>query len=85
MSDMLREAQENASAAHAEEIARKLAKGSLVSGEVAMSALRGFLSTLPTNPSPTILLDGFPRDIEQAQSFENQVRYSQNVLVRSPS
>ncbi|KAL8761354.1 MAG: hypothetical protein Q9184_002519 [Pyrenodesmia sp. 2 TL-2023] len=79
MSDLLREAERNASAAYAEEIARNLAKGTLVSGEVAMAALGEFLSTLPTNPSPTILLDGFPRDIEQAQSFENQVRYSQNL------
>ncbi|KAL8926842.1 MAG: hypothetical protein Q9208_002651 [Pyrenodesmia sp. 3 TL-2023] len=73
MSDLLRDAKEDASSPHAEEIARCLSTGALVSGHIATSVLEGFIHTLLPDSSQIILLDGFPRDIEQAQTFEKQV------------
>ncbi len=75
MSDLLREAKETASSPHAEEIARKLPTGNLVGGEVAISILGDFLRTFTPDSAPTILLDGLPRNIEQAQAFEKNVRF----------
>ncbi|KAI4172294.1 MAG: hypothetical protein LQ346_008627, partial [Caloplaca aetnensis] len=76
MSDLLHEAKKNASAPHAEEIARKLPTGTLVGGEVAISILGDFLRTFTPDSAPTILLDGFPRNIEQAQAFEKNLGFA---------
>lgn len=73
MSDLLREEAQEVGSINAPEIDRKLPTGALVSGDLATAVLKKFLGGLSPYTSQTILLDGFPRDIDQAQKFEEKV------------
>ncbi|KAL8713102.1 MAG: hypothetical protein Q9225_006822 [Loekoesia sp. 1 TL-2023] len=73
MSDLLREEAQKPGSVNAPEIDRKLPTGTLVSGDLATAVLKKFLSGLSPDTSQTILLDGFPRNLGQAQKFEEKI------------
>ena len=73
MSDLLRKEAANTASAWAEEIQSKLPKGELVSSGACMAALRSFLDSWAHEASQIILLDGFPRNMDQALQYQRQV------------
>ena len=73
MSDLLRREAQRPTSPFAEEINSKLPKGILVSSDAAVAALRSYLKGLSNDKSRRILLDGFPRNLDQAQRFRQEV------------
>lgn len=52
------------------EISQKLPTGTLVSSDACIAILKDFLGGLPQCDERIILLDGFPRNIDQARKFD---------------
>ncbi|KAL8644517.1 MAG: hypothetical protein Q9210_007215 [Variospora velana] len=73
MSDLLRWEKKRPLSPWAQEIKSKLPSGTLVSSDACIFALKYFLSGLPNDPSRKIILDGFPRNLDQARKFEQQM------------
>ncbi|KAG7008519.1 hypothetical protein G7Y79_00005g016600 [Physcia stellaris] len=73
MSDLLRREAQRPTSPFAEEINSKLPKGILVSSDAAIAALRSYLEVLSDDKSRRILLDGFPRNLDQAQKFRQEI------------
>ncbi|KAL8965974.1 MAG: hypothetical protein Q9197_006234 [Variospora fuerteventurae] len=73
MSDLLRWEKKRPLSPWAQEIKSKLPSGTLVSSDACIFALKYFLSGLHDNPSRKIILDGFPRNLDQACEFEKQM------------
>lgn len=73
MSDLLRTEMDKPDSPWAHEIKAKLPFGVLVSSELSTAVLQAWYSRLPQGHTNTYLLDGFPRDIEQAGDFAEKV------------
>ena len=73
MSDLLRAEMDKPDSPWAQEIKAKLPFGVLVSRELSTAVLQAWYSGLPQGHTTTYLLDGFPRDIEQAGDFSEKV------------
>ncbi|KAL9047435.1 MAG: hypothetical protein Q9206_006791 [Seirophora lacunosa] len=73
MSDLLRWEEKRPHSPWAEEIQSKLPTGTLVSSDACIFVLGYFLRGLPDDPSRKIILDGFPRNLDQARKFEEQM------------
>ena len=80
MSDLLREEAKKTTSRFAEEINSKLPMGILVSSDATVAAFRSYLDGLPHDSSRRILLDGFPRNLDQAQKFRQEVWKSINLV-----
>lgn len=73
MSDLLRAEKDKPDSPWAQEIKAKMPFGVLVSSEISTAVLQAWYNRLPQNHMNTYLLDGFPRDIEQAGDFAEKV------------
>ncbi|KAL8657748.1 MAG: hypothetical protein Q9226_001620 [Calogaya cf. arnoldii] len=73
MSDLLRAEGDKLDSPWAKEINAKMPSGSLVSSETSTAVLEAWYKHLPQNHTNTYLLDGFPRDIEQASAFAEKL------------
>ena len=73
MSDLLREEAERPTSLFANEINSKLPKGILVSSDATIAAFKSYLDKPTSDKSRKILLDGFPRNLDQAQKFRQEV------------
>lgn len=73
MSDLLREEAKRPTSLFANEIKSKLPKGILVSSNATVAAFRSYLDEFHNDDSRSILLDGFPRNLDQAQMFRQEV------------
>ncbi|KAI4228247.1 MAG: hypothetical protein LQ349_006583 [Xanthoria aureola] len=73
MSDLLRAEMDKPDSPWAQEIKAKLPFGVLVSRELSTAVLQAWYSRLPQGHTNTYLLDGFPRDIEQASDFAEKL------------
>lgn len=73
MSSLLDEEKDKGDSPWAEEIKSKKPKGVLVSSECSTSVLRSFFKELSPSDNKVYLLDGFPRQIQQARDFDEKV------------
>ncbi|KAI4273027.1 MAG: hypothetical protein L6R38_006454 [Xanthoria sp. 2 TBL-2021] len=73
MSDLLRAEKDKPDSPWAQEIKAKMPFGVLVSSEISTAVLQAWYNRLPQNHMNTYLLDGFPRDIEQAGDFAEKL------------
>ena len=73
MSDLLREEAKKPTSPFAQEINSKLPEGILVSSDATVAAFRSYLDGSPPDSSRIILLDGFPRNHDQAKKFQQEV------------
>lgn len=73
MSDLLRAEMDKPDSPWVQEIKAKLPFGVLVSSELSTAVLQAWYSRLPQGHTTTYLLDGFPRDVEQAGGFAEKV------------
>lgn len=73
MSNLLRAEKDTPDSPWAQEIMAKMPFGVLVSSEISTAVLQAWYKRLPQNQTNTYLLDGFPRDIEQADDFAEKV------------
>ncbi|KAL8976433.1 MAG: hypothetical protein Q9205_007555, partial [Flavoplaca limonia] len=69
MSDLLRAEKDKPESPWAQEILAKMPLGVHVSSQVSTSVLQAWYNSLPQDHTKTYLLDGFPRNIEQAEAF----------------
>ncbi|KAL8954399.1 MAG: hypothetical protein Q9183_007144 [Haloplaca sp. 2 TL-2023] len=70
MSDLLREEAKRPDSPWALEINAKLPKGELMSGKVTTAVLDRYIREVLPFDGRLLLLDGFPRNLEQAKDFE---------------
>ncbi|KAL8816411.1 MAG: hypothetical protein Q9223_004569 [Gallowayella weberi] len=80
MSDLLREESKRPGSQWAQEIEAKLPTGILVSSETSTAVLDAWLDSLPQGQPTTYLLDGFPRNLDQARAFAEKWGNAQGVL-----
>ncbi|KAL9591855.1 MAG: hypothetical protein Q9179_007305 [Wetmoreana sp. 5 TL-2023] len=80
MSDLLRAEAQRPGSRWAEEINQKLPTGALVGVELSTAVLRRFVDELPLWEGKTYLLDGFPRNLEQAMGFDMQVGRARGTI-----
>ncbi|KAL8840282.1 MAG: hypothetical protein Q9176_003974 [Flavoplaca citrina] len=69
MSDLLRAEKDKTDSPWAQEILAKMPLGVHVSSQVSTGVLQAWYNSLPQDHTNTYLLDGFPRNIEQAEAF----------------
>lgn len=74
MSDLLRAEKDKSESPWAQEIQEKLPLGVHVSSQVSTGVLQAWYKSLPQDHTNIYLLDGFPRNIEQAEAFLAKVR-----------
>ena len=74
MSDLLRAEKDKPESPWAEEIQEKMPLGVHVSSQASTGVLQAWYNSLPQDHTKTYLLDGFPRNIEQAEAFLTKVR-----------
>lgn len=77
MSMILHEEETELGSPQAAELYKKLPTGTLVRGSLAVAVLEKHVKKLSGYTAKTILLDGFPRNMDQAQCFEDKVRRPQ--------
>ena len=73
MGDLLRNEKDKLSSPWAQEINDAIEQGRLVSGELSIKVLQDYFSKRLQPGRSNIILDGFPRNIEQATLFEEKV------------
>lgn len=78
MSDLLRAEMAKPDSPWAQEIQAKMPLGVHVNSEVSTGVLQAWYKSLPQDHTKTYLLDGFPRNIEQAEAFLAKVRLDAN-------
>ncbi|KAL8882551.1 MAG: hypothetical protein Q9192_007565, partial [Flavoplaca navasiana] len=69
MSDLLRAEKDKPESPWAQEIQEKMPLGVHVSSQVSTGVLKAWYKSLPQDHTKAYLLDGFPRNIEQAEAF----------------
>lgn len=75
--NLLRQIKNDATHALAETITSKLNKQELIDGHILVSILKSDLSQEePEHGRRTVLLDGYPRNMEQLRAFEDEVEHS---------
>ncbi|KAL8726076.1 MAG: hypothetical protein Q9166_006955 [cf. Caloplaca sp. 2 TL-2023] len=79
MSSLLKAEAERSDSPWAQEINDKLPSGTLVSSELSTAILQGWFDRMPKDQTCTYLLDGFPRNIGQANKFVEKVWQSSLV------
>ncbi|KAI4233710.1 MAG: hypothetical protein LQ352_008226 [Teloschistes flavicans] len=80
MSSLLDEEKDKGDSPWAEEIKSKKPKGVLVSSECSTSVLRSFFKELSPSDNKVYLLDGFPRQIQQARDFDEKVGTGKAII-----
>ena len=73
MGDLLRDEKNKPGSLYAQEINNAIQQGRLVSGELSIKVLQDYFSKRLQPGRSNIILDGFPRNIEQATLFEEKV------------
>ena len=73
MGDILRDEAKKMDSPWADQIYRHMHEGALVGRELCVDLLLHQLSSMALADDETILLDGFPRSIEQAVQFSEKV------------
>ncbi|VDN03003.1 unnamed protein product [Thelazia callipaeda] len=63
----------------ANELRQKMENGELISMRIVLDLLKEAMSRATINGSRGFLIDGFPRDLIQAQQFESEVSQSNNL------
>lgn len=81
MSDLLRHEAQRPDSPFADEINSKLPMGILVSSDAAIAAFKSYLDGSPHDDSRRILLDGFPRNLDQAQKFRQEVWHAVIITI----
>ncbi|KAL8856014.1 MAG: hypothetical protein Q9178_007385 [Gyalolechia marmorata] len=85
MSDLLREERNRPGSPWAQEIKDKLPSGTLVSSELSTAVLQAWYNRQPQDHTVTYLLDGFPRNIEQAGKFAEKLGIAKATISLSCS
>ncbi|KAL8685640.1 MAG: hypothetical protein Q9224_005738 [Gallowayella concinna] len=80
MSDLLSAEGTRPDSQWAQEINAKLPTGVLVSSETSTAVLDAWLDSLPEGQSTTYLLDGFPRNMDQARAFVEKWGNAKGVI-----
>ncbi|KAL8866445.1 MAG: hypothetical protein Q9174_006300, partial [Haloplaca sp. 1 TL-2023] len=80
MSDLLREEAKRPGSPWAKEINQKLPTGELMSGGLTLSVLLRYIQEDFPADGKLLLLDGFPRSIEQAKEFDEMVGKAQKTI-----
>ena len=85
MGDMLRTERDRPDSPWAEQIQHQMREGGLVRPELSVELLESYISQAINASNKRIILDGFPRSIEQAVLFEQKVRYHRRLIRRGLS
>ena len=84
MGDILRAEAKNTSSPWAEQIHQHMRDGALVGHELCVDLLLHHVSSMTMEDDETLLLDGFPRSIEQAIQFAKKVRRPRSTYRNCP-
>lgn len=84
MSNLVHEAEHEAGYLHAPELHQKTPAGTLINAGLAVALLEKYVGEITVPTQETILLEGFPPSVEQAQKYlEEAQRYGAKVHRRS--